>query len=334
MRQNGSNHQSTLIAGRDFNELGDGRLVFTREYLLARGTCCGSVCQNCPYENRRIEHRPNASLVFISFVPSWTETLIAADVQVVGRTRFCIHPKDLVKDLVSLGGTKTLSPSVGDEILKIRDRYPDRSIFAVLDREENPKFFYEELIQLGVEPFVTHVEKLEDIPRELGRLEELMKSHHQEVPAKSFAILRSRFETVLGKRHQVQPKQILKRAVLKVSEGVDPSAMVKAEKLCYLIWKKPWMTISHQTLIASVLEFVLSRPEGSAKAFLFSPGDGRYPEIKELPESVLPVYSSEPYPFLKEYDQLPKGIFVDGELYSWFGIRLLRFLEDLVEQSG
>lgn len=300
---------------------------------MARGTCCGSLCQNCPYENRRREPRPHNSLVFISFVPSWTETLLAADVQVLGRTRFCIHPRDLVKNLVSLGGTKTLNPNLGDEILKIRARHPDCSIYAVLDREENPKFFYEELVQLGVEPFVTHVEKLQDIPRELGRFEELMRSHHQGALAQSFASLSARFESVLGKRQQVQPKQNLKRTVLQVAQGADPYAFIHAEKLSYLIWKKPWMTISHQTLIASVLEFVLSRPEGSARDFLYSPGESRYPEINELPGSVLPVYSSEPYPFLKEVEQLPKGIFVDGELYSWFGIRLLRFLEDLVVQS-
>jgi hypothetical protein len=27
----------------------DGLLVFTREYHLARGVCCGSGCRHCPY---------------------------------------------------------------------------------------------------------------------------------------------------------------------------------------------------------------------------------------------------------------------------------------------
>ena len=41
---------STLTEGKDYYILPDGRLVFTAEYLLRRGFCCGSGCMNCPYE--------------------------------------------------------------------------------------------------------------------------------------------------------------------------------------------------------------------------------------------------------------------------------------------
>ncbi len=36
-------------------------------------------------------------------VPSWTETLLEAGVEVVGRTHFCIHPASLA---LRVGGTK------------------------------------------------------------------------------------------------------------------------------------------------------------------------------------------------------------------------------------
>lgn len=36
--------------GRDYTILPDGRLVFTAEYLLYRGYCCGNGCLNCPYD--------------------------------------------------------------------------------------------------------------------------------------------------------------------------------------------------------------------------------------------------------------------------------------------
>ena len=42
----------------------------------------------------------------VSLVPSWTETLIEAGVDVVGRTRFCLHPRDRVKSIPAVGGTK------------------------------------------------------------------------------------------------------------------------------------------------------------------------------------------------------------------------------------
>jgi hypothetical protein len=38
-----------LVEGRDYTVDDRGRYVFTAAYLLARGQCCGSGCQNCPY---------------------------------------------------------------------------------------------------------------------------------------------------------------------------------------------------------------------------------------------------------------------------------------------
>ena len=34
----------------DFYILPDGRYVFTRQFLLKRGYCCGSGCRHCPYD--------------------------------------------------------------------------------------------------------------------------------------------------------------------------------------------------------------------------------------------------------------------------------------------
>jgi hypothetical protein len=36
-------------AGLDYEIDAQGRLVFTRWYLLKRGECCDSGCRNCPY---------------------------------------------------------------------------------------------------------------------------------------------------------------------------------------------------------------------------------------------------------------------------------------------
>lgn len=44
----------------------------------------------------------------ISMVPSWTETLIYCGIEVVGRTRYCIHPEEAQKISV-VGGTKDIS---------------------------------------------------------------------------------------------------------------------------------------------------------------------------------------------------------------------------------
>jgi hypothetical protein len=42
-----------MIEGKDYYFIDDGggkRLVFTKEFLTRRGTCCGSGCLKCPFE--------------------------------------------------------------------------------------------------------------------------------------------------------------------------------------------------------------------------------------------------------------------------------------------
>ena len=106
------------IEGRDYTLRNDGAWIFTREYLLSRGTCCQSICLNCPYEHSKENLKIESMRPVISMVPSWTETLVHARARVVGRTRFCVHPTDAVKNVSVLGGTKTLAQ---DADLKMRE---------------------------------------------------------------------------------------------------------------------------------------------------------------------------------------------------------------------
>ena len=39
--------------------LENGRVVFTPEYHLQRGDCCGSGCRHCPYEPKYIKGNKN-----------------------------------------------------------------------------------------------------------------------------------------------------------------------------------------------------------------------------------------------------------------------------------
>lgn len=66
----------------------------------------------------------------ISLVPSWNETLIECGLNVVGRSRYCIHPEDRVRDIPIVGGTKDIRWD------RVREARPD---LLVLDREENPE---------------------------------------------------------------------------------------------------------------------------------------------------------------------------------------------------
>ena len=104
-------------------------------------------------------------------------------------------------------------------------------------------------------------------------------------------------------------------------------AVVVVSQVLYVIWKDPWMGVSRDTFIGSVLDRFWWG--GLLPVFPV-----KYPELeltKYDPARTLLLFSSEPYPFLKRRAELD-GLgfpyaFVDGESLSWFGVRTLAFLE-------
>jgi hypothetical protein len=43
-----------LLDDDDFYYNDSGLVVFTEEYLLQRGYCCGNACKNCPYDYKMV----------------------------------------------------------------------------------------------------------------------------------------------------------------------------------------------------------------------------------------------------------------------------------------
>jgi ABC-type Fe3+-hydroxamate transport system substrate-binding protein len=100
----------------------------------------------------------------------------------------------------------------------------------------------------------------------------------------------------------------------------------KIQRALYLIWKKPWMAAGKDTFISDVMRVA---------GFQNAVSDNRYPELSKEdllrldPEVVL--LSSEPYPFKEQHvDEVKKMLpsaqvmLVDGEMFSWYGSRILR----------
>src|SRR5437868_6660844 len=99
----------------------------------------------------------------VSFVPSWTETLLSSGVEVVGRTRFCIHPHEKVAAIPVVGGTKDWN------LEKLRALKPD---LLLLDQEENPKFMAEQ----SEFPFhATHIESVQSVAGALRAMGERLE---------------------------------------------------------------------------------------------------------------------------------------------------------------
>lgn len=234
----------------------------------------------------------------VSLVPSITETLfdfgLTAD-EVVGRTKFCIHPANSVKNVAIIGGTKNLN------IEKIKSLNPD---LIIANKEENEKLQVEELMT-DFKVWVTDVSTIED--------------NHQFI---------SDLGTLLNKKELAQSLNERIAHIFTIKKNPLP------QKVAYLIWKNPYMTVGNNTFINEVLENI-----GGENLFK---DRKRYPEVtvEELKNADQVFLSSEPFPFQQKHiDELQKElpgkqmILVDGEAFSWFGTHLLQVEDYLRELS-
>lgn len=251
-----------------------------------------------------------ASVDIVSLVPSWTETLIWANLKVVGRTRYCIHPKDLVQKIRIVGGTKKIDYKLLAELK------PD---YLVLDKEENSK----EIAEKSSAPFLaTHITHLTDLSTELKKMAETFGSE--------------KLLELAGRWHQVAEKKSASfqdRAMEEFPGLIQwvhtPDDGFVPRKVVYVVWRNPWMCIRSNTFIGSVLQhfgFEIWEPKTNQSS--------RYPEFhleEALKEGACILLSSEPYDFLKKKVEVefPRAsvALVDGENFSWFGLRSLEFLE-------
>lgn len=240
----------------------------------------------------------------VSMVPSWTETLLRAGVQVVGRTRYCIHPPQKITNIPIVGGTKDVSWDL------VIDLKPDIVLF---DKEENP---FEMAEECPLPYLATHVSSLHTLQIELARLGEYFENPDlMEMSIECLDILEA-----------PTPKWDFNK-IPGVLEWVKMPTR-NYDEVMYMIWKKPWMSVSRETYIGSVLEKL------GASLVEFPEGD-RYPVIGiEDYKDCFFLFSSEPFPFHKKVGELRElgleGAVVNGESYSWFGARSLDFLREVI----
>lgn len=225
--------------------------------------------------------------------------MVEAGVQVVGRTRFCIHPADKVAGITVVGGTKTVDSDL------VRSLRPD---LIVLDQEENPR----EMTEISPDRWwASRVTSLADLLRDGKELSEAVESD------RLWSLIQPLEEIIKSPRRPLgdQPPAML----LSLDETTPWEGEVP-----YVIWKDPWMVVNRGTFISSML--------WRLGVDLRVPGDtDLYPRVSEswLREGPA-LFSSEPFPFGKKADQLRsmglRGWIVDGESLSWFGVRAVRFL--------
>lgn len=247
----------------------------------------------------RLPHPPQR---IVSLVPSQTELLFDLGLaeRMVGVTKFCIHPKEQVKQQVKIGGTKNFN------FEKIDELQPD---LIIGNKEENYKEGVEQLQQkypVWMSDIYTLADALEML-RQVGQV-----TGTEARAAELEQSIKTGFE-------QLQP--------------VQPSI-----KTAYFIWRKPYMAVGSHNII----DHMLGRC-GLTNAFADL---ARYPEItpEQLQEAnpQLILLSSEPYPFkekhIQEFQEIcPQASIkvVDGEIFSWYGSRLLHapaYLQQVVDE--
>ena len=249
----------------------------------------------------------------VCLVPSWTETLLHAGVEVVGRSRYCVHPRDTVRSIPVVGGTRDVEWS------KVAAVNAD---LLVLDRAENTC----EMAEQSTIPWVaTCVTSVDDVERELGVL-------HGRVGPSGLPSIAERWGRVRVRlaRESSRPDLAELPGVIEwVQRPRDP-----VDRFLYLIWKDPWKAVGNGTFIGSMFDLLGFGPR------MIRPG-AKYPDIRleDLdPERTLLLFSSEPYPFHEQTDFIAKLPFssaiVDGERFGWFGWRALRFLEGLAGREN
>lgn len=233
----------------------------------------------------------------ISLVPSQSELLwhLGLEEELVGITKFCIHPNEMFHSVARVGGTKEINFEA------IKKLQPD---LIIANKEENEQQQIEELCKqypVWISDIYTLSDSLEMI-RHVGEITGRQSQAEGLVHA-------------IKDRHQ---RFKIENVKFKILNGT----------VAYLIWKNPYMAAGHHTFI----DFMLG--ECGLKN-VFTDQKSRYPEvttqmlIDKNPEIIL--LSSEPYPFKQKHiDELKthlpntKILLADGEMFSWYGSRLLK----------
>jgi ABC-type Fe3+-hydroxamate transport system substrate-binding protein len=223
----------------------------------------------------------------VSLVPSQTELLydLGLNDEVVGITKFCIYPEKWFKSKNRVGGTKQVN------IEKVRDLQPD---LIIGNKEENSEEDIQALMKIApvwMSDIYTYEDALEMISL-LGNLLE-KEAESAEITAE-------------------------------IENEFKKFTLMNGKKVLYFIWKAPDYLAGKSTFIDAMI---------SKAGFENLCNGERYPELKELTENPDFIFlSSEPYPFKKEHElefqqRFPTSqiVFVDGELFSWYGSRMKRF---------
>lgn len=225
----------------------------------------------------------------ISLVPSQTEFLIDIGAPLVGRTKFCIHPSDKVKQIPIIGGTKNFRFDVIDDL------QPD---LIIGNKEENYKEGIDELART-YPVWMSDIYSLSDSFKMMSELGDICDRKNES--ANIIDACRNATNSIKASR---------------------------SGRVLYLIWKNPWMAAGKNTFIDHMLnhlgyENVVEGdryPELSEEAIR-----SLNPDLIFLSSEPFPFKDKHLDESSKIWPESECRL-VDGELYSWYGSRLRHWI--------
>lgn len=236
----------------------------------------------------------------ISLVPSQTELLIALGLrdQLIGITKYCVHPVDLIPEKMVVGGTKNIKLEL------IKSLKPD---LILCNKEENTQ----EIIELLEKIAPVHVSDIEN----MGDALEMIRQYGCLFDAVAQADL------IVNQ---------IKNAQYAFEESIKH---IPKRSVAYLIWRKPWMAAGQYTFIDCLLKLnkfdnVFGDDVESRYPVI---------DASALSDVDYVLLSSEPFPFAQKHiDELrdhthAQIILVDGEYFSWYGDRLIAAFDYFAE---
>ena len=234
----------------------------------------------------------------VSLVPSQTELLchLSLENELVGITKFCIHPYHLKSTKTIVGGTKKV------DYEKIKALEPD---FILCNKEENAYDMLPELEKIAPTYFsdVNNLNDSIDLILHLG------------------SILNRRTESD-NLAHKIEYKLADFKQFIKDKP---------TRKIAYFIWANPWMVAANDTFINEML--TLNKFENIYADMSRYP-KVEINRIRHDGDPDVVILSSEPFPFKDEhameignYTNRSITVFGDGEMFSWPGSRSLLAFE-------
>jgi ABC-type Fe3+-hydroxamate transport system substrate-binding protein len=240
----------------------------------------------------------SAPLRIVSLVPSQTELLydLGLKEEVAGITKFCIHPNEWFKSKTRVGGTKQVNHQKIDAL---------KPNLIIGNKEENSKEDIEILMQ-KYPVWMSDINTFEDALKMIECIANI-----------------------------AQTSEKGKKIVEKINHEFELLTQVSSSKkrIAYFIWNEPMMVAGADTFINNMLT-KLGFENVFAKSLTSNQFSYRYPQITNAelaaaaPEII--YLSSEPFPFKEKHIQQFKAIcpqaeikIVDGEMFSWYGSRML-----------